>query len=105
MPSRLSLAEARRIAIAAQGLHQPRAVTRVTLHHIRRTIHRLGLVQLDFVNVLLPAHYMVLYSRLGPYRREQLDELIYKRHEFAEVWAHEASIVPVSTREVVVISS
>jgi uncharacterized protein YcaQ len=96
MSLRLSLAEARRIAIAAQGLHQPRP-TRVTHAHIRRVINRLGLLQLDFVNVLLPAHYMVLYSRLGQYRRQMLDDLVYRRREFTEHWAHEASIIPMSS--------
>ncbi len=47
------------------------------------------------MNVLLPAHYLVPFSRLGPYRRESLDDLVYRRREFVEQWAHEASIVPV----------
>jgi uncharacterized protein YcaQ len=58
-------------------------------------IHQLGLLQLDFVNVLLPAHYLVPFSRLGPYERARLDEVVYRRREFTEQWAHEASIVPI----------
>jgi uncharacterized protein len=90
----LSLNEARRIALAAQGFDRPRPA-RPGLDDIRRVIHQLGLLQIDYVNVLLPAHYQVLFSRLGPYDRSRLDYLIYQRREFIEQWAHEASIVPV----------
>jgi uncharacterized protein YcaQ len=92
----LSLAEARRIALDAQGFGQARP-SRPTIRHARGVIDRLGLVQLDFVNVLVPAHYFVLYSRLGPYDRSLLDRLIYSRGSYTEHWAHEASILPVST--------
>jgi uncharacterized protein YcaQ len=57
----------------------------------------MGLLQIDFVNVLAPSHYVVPFSRLGPYRRALLDELVYRRREFTEQWAHEASIVPVES--------
>jgi len=93
----LSLSEARRIALAAQGFDRQRPTGAVGLNHIRRTLRQLGLLQIDFVNVLVPAHYQVLFSRLGPYDRTRLDDLIYRRREFTEQWAHEASIVPVET--------
>ncbi|HJU64757.1 MAG TPA: crosslink repair DNA glycosylase YcaQ family protein [Gemmatimonadaceae bacterium] len=67
----------------------------MTAQHLRRTIRQLGLIQIDSVNVLLPAHYQVPFSRLGPYRRSLLDDLVYRRREFTEQWAHEASIVSV----------
>ena len=54
----------------------------------------LGLLQLDFVNVLVPAHYLVLWSRLGKYDRERFDSFLYRRGDFTEQWAHEASVVP-----------
>ncbi len=91
----LSLSEARRIALAAQGFDRPRPRGRIGAEHIIRTIRQLGLLQIDFVNVLVPAPYQVLFSRLGPYRRTLLDEAVYQRGEFTEQWAHEASIVPV----------
>jgi uncharacterized protein YcaQ len=91
----LSLSEARRIALTAQGFHRPRPQRAVTMRDVRLTIHRLGLLQIDYVNVLGPSHYQVLFSRLGPYRRALLDALIDKR-EFTEQWAHEASIVPIA---------
>lgn len=93
----LSLQEARRIALAAQGLDRPRPKGPVTADQLSRTIRRLGLLQIDFVNVLVPAHYLVPFSRLGAYRRSLLDEVVYKRGAFTEQWAHEASIVPVET--------
>jgi uncharacterized protein YcaQ len=93
----LSLSEARRIALAAQALDRPRPRGRVDARHVRRVIRRLGLLQLDYVNVLVPAHYLVLFSRLGPYETTLLDELVYRRREFTEQWAREASIVPVET--------
>ena len=91
----LSLAQARRVALAAQGLDKSRPAGTPTRQHIRRVINRLGLLQLDFVNVLVPAHYFVLFSRLGPYERAAFDRLVYNGREFIEHWAHEASIVPV----------
>ncbi len=92
----LSLSEARRIALTAQGFDRPRPAGRVDVRHIRRTIERLGLLQLDYVNVLSPSHYLVLYSRLGPYEPSRLDDLVYRRRALTEAWAHEASIVPMA---------
>ena len=68
--SSISLQQARRIALAAQGFARPRPAGKVDIRHIRRVIRQIGLLQLDFVNVLVPAHYLVLYSRLGAYARE-----------------------------------
>ena len=58
-------------------------------------IRQIGLLQIDSVNVLLPAHYQVPFARLGAYSRSLLDDLVYTRREFTEQWAHEASILPV----------
>lgn len=91
----LSLAEARRVALAAQGLDRARPDGLASSRHIRRVVKQLGLLQLDFVNVLVPAHYFVMFSRLGSYDRAVFDKLIYDGREFIEHWAHEASIVPV----------
>jgi uncharacterized protein len=90
----LSLSEARRIALAAQGFDRPRPSGAVTATHLRRVIRQVGLLQIDSVSVLLPAHYQVPFSRLGPYDRARLDSLIYRDREFTEQWAHEASILP-----------
>jgi uncharacterized protein YcaQ len=93
----LSLREARRIALSAQGLDRPRPAGRVGLAQLRRVIRQLGLVQLDYVNVLVPAHYQVPFSRLGPYQRSRFDDLVYRSGDFTEQWAHEASILPVES--------
>jgi len=91
----MSLADARRLALAAQGFDRPRPARTVSVRDVLRTIRQLGLIQLDYVNVLIPAHYQVVFSRLGPYDRTRLDEVVYRRRDCTEQWAHEASIVPV----------
>ena len=92
----ISIGEARRLALAAQGFDRPRPA-RVGERRVADVIHRMGLLQIDFVNVLTPSHYLVPFSRLGPYDRAHLDRVVYLRREFAESWAHEASIVPIAT--------
>ena len=92
---KIALSEARRIALAAQGFDRQRPETTINAGHIRRVIQRLGLLQLDYVNVLIPAHYLVVYSRLGAYDLSRFQKLVYKSRGFTEQWAHEASIVPV----------
>ena len=95
MPRRqISLSAARRIALSAQGFCRERPACEVNAGHLRRTINRLGLLQLDYVNVLVPAHLMVLFSRLGPYDVKRFHRLVYDGRDFTEQWAHEASIVP-----------
>ena len=91
-----SIQDARRLALAAQGFGGPRP-RRPGPRHLAALIRRLGLLQLDFVNVLVPSHYLVPFSRLGPYNRAALDRVVYGGREFTEQWAHEASIIPVET--------
>ncbi|MCX7361781.1 MAG: winged helix DNA-binding domain-containing protein [Alphaproteobacteria bacterium] len=96
---KLSLAAARRIALAAQGFATPRPDTTHT-GSLKRTIDRLGLLQIDSVNVLARAHYLPLFSRLGNYDSTQLDALAWGRKSkrgLFEFWAHEASLLPVSS--------
>jgi len=93
----LSISDARRIALAAQGFDRPRPAGKAGVSHLQRVIRQLGLLQIDYVNVLLPAQYQVPFSRLGAYDRASLDHLVYRRREFTEQWAHEASIVPMET--------
>jgi uncharacterized protein YcaQ len=91
----LSLAQARRLAIAAQGLTGPRPVAAPDRRHLRKVIRHTGLLQIDSVNVLTRAHYLPAYSRLGPYDVDALDDLAFKHHELFEYWGHEASLLPV----------
>ena len=79
---RLSRAEARRIALAAQGFDRARPSGRPDVRHFRRVIDTLGLLQLDYVNVLMPAQFLVLWSRLGAYDRERFERFIYGRGEY-----------------------
>jgi uncharacterized protein YcaQ len=101
----MSAAEARRTAVAAQGLTGPR--TAGTRGPSRRTLDaavgRLGLLQLDSVNVAVRAHYAPLFARLGPYDQEVLDALAWpqtraqqQRRTLVEYWVHEASLLPVA---------
>lgn len=92
--TKLSLAQARRIALAAQGLHQERIDT-PSVRHLRRALERSHLLQIDSVNVLVRAHYMPLFSRLGAYDRELLEKAAYhrKKREAFEYWGHEASLI------------
>src|SRR2546428_10018345 len=96
MSVQLSLAQARSIALAAQGFGRPRP-RRATIRDLARTIRRLALVQLDYVNVLVPSHYQVPFSRVGPYDRALLDRLVYGSGEFTQHWAPQASLVPPQT--------
>ena len=83
------------MALAAQGFAQPRPDT-PTARDVRRVAARLGLLQIDSVNVLVRAHYMPLFSRLGAYGTELLDAQAYagRRRRFFEYWGHEASLLP-----------
>ncbi len=91
-----SIAEARRIALEAQGLgtsRGPRASRAVLL----RAVDRLGVLQIDAVNVLARAHYVPLFSRHGAYDVARLDDAAYRpRRSLFEYWGHQASLLPVA---------
>jgi uncharacterized protein len=91
--ARLSAAEARRTALAAQGFAEPR---RHDGRAIRRLYDRVGLIQIDSVNVLSRAHYLPGFARLGAYDREALDRAAhYAPRRLFEYWGHEASLIDV----------
>ena len=91
---RLSAAEARRIAMGAQGFARPRPTGAPDRRHFERLLRTIKVLQLDFVNVLLPAHFLVVWSRLGAYDRRRFHDYVYGNGRYTEHWAHEASIVP-----------
>ena len=97
---RVSTAAARRIALAAQGFDRARPGHALHSGSLKRAIDRLGLLQIDSVNVLARAHYLPLFSRLGSYDSAQLDELAWGRKSqrgLFEFWAHEASLIPLAS--------
>ncbi|CAN5828103.1 winged helix-turn-helix domain-containing protein [soil metagenome] len=100
-PLRLSAALARRIALAAQGFGALRREGAANAGHVKRAVDRLGLLQIDSVNVLARAHYLPLFSRLGNYDSTLLDRLAWGRKSeraLFEFWAHEASLLPLAAQ-------
>jgi uncharacterized protein len=91
----LSRSQARRVALAAQGFCDRRPL-RTDARALSRVVGRTSLFQIDSVNVLTRAHYMPLFSRLGPYDPGVLERAYGRRpRRLFEYWAHEASLVPV----------
>jgi uncharacterized protein YcaQ len=94
-PESLSTAQARRIALAAQGFLDKRHAA-PTMRTFSRTLERTGVLQVDSVNVLQRAHYMPLYSRMGAYDVELLRRAAEDRpRRIVEYWAHVQAFMPV----------
>jgi uncharacterized protein YcaQ len=94
----LSAGEARRIALAAQGFGGRRG-GEIGKRQLTRLIERLGVVQIDSVNVVSRTHYLPAFSRLGAYQRPLLEDLAWsKKRPLFEYWAHEASLLPLATQ-------
>lgn len=99
-PVKLTLEEARGVSLAAQALDAPADLTRpgaaTTAEDLAAMVDRLGVVQVDTISVIARSQYLVLWSRLGAYPRQLLDEALYPRRDTFEYWSHAASIAPMS---------
>ena len=94
----LSAAQARRLALAAQGLGK-RPDRPASRQSLLKLVGRLGAIQLDSVNVVSRSHYLPFFSRIGAYDRSLLDEVAWgKRPALIEYWAHEASLILAGTQ-------
>ncbi|MDW3214889.1 MAG: crosslink repair DNA glycosylase YcaQ family protein [Ilumatobacteraceae bacterium] len=92
---RLSNAQARRIALGAQGFGHQRPTGRVDRRHLRKVLDHIGLIQIDSVNVLVRSQELPLFARLGPHPRTLIDDAT-AAGELFEYWVHEASHVPIA---------
>jgi uncharacterized protein len=101
MPATLSftLKQARRLALAAQGFNGRQPPAAISSVQLNRLIQRLGILQIDSVNALVRSHYLPLFSRLGSYASDLLDQAAWssgRRRTLFEYWGHEASLLPMS---------
>ena len=95
-PDQLSAPQARRIALAAQGFGMPRPAA-PGRRHITGLAERLGMFQIDSVNVLARAHTMPAFSRLGPYDAAAFDQSAWgRKRAWFEYWGHEACLIPLA---------
>ncbi|MES2034086.1 MAG: winged helix-turn-helix domain-containing protein [Pseudomonadota bacterium] len=94
--SDLSAGQARRIALAAQGFAEARRHDTPGRRQFRQVAQRLGVIQIDSVNVVTRTHYVPAFSRLGDYPRDLLEQEAWgKKRSLFEYWGHEASLMPV----------
>jgi hypothetical protein len=89
----LSKAEARRLSLASLGFAEPQP-SKPGIAHVRKLAKRLNAFQIDSVNVLVRAHYVPAFSRLGSYPTRALDDLVHGKREMFEYFAHAACFVP-----------
>ena len=95
MPDALTFDQARRVALAAQGLAAPAPAARAGPARLRAVLERLGAIQIDSINVVARSHELVLAARVGPHDRTAFDRLVYRRRAGLEYWGHAASFLPI----------
>ncbi|MES1170673.1 MAG: crosslink repair DNA glycosylase YcaQ family protein, partial [Leifsonia sp.] len=93
MADTISPATARRVALAAQGFGSPHPPA-VGTRQLNLLIQRLGLLQIDSVNVFERSHYLPVFARVGAYDKELLDRLTFAaKSPHTEYWPHEAGFI------------
>ncbi len=90
----MRIAQARRIALGAQGFCDPAPKSHAIRTHFKRALSRMAILQLDSVQYVCRSHYLPMFSRLGAYDTTRLDDFTYRSDRVLEVWSHEASLVP-----------
>ena len=97
MPKRLdelTIVEARSLALAAQGFDKPRTKSKSSIADAVQVIKKLGVIQIDSVNVLVRSQELPLFSRLGDHDRNAINKATAQSKIF-EYWGHEAALLPV----------
>ncbi|HEV2894091.1 MAG TPA: crosslink repair DNA glycosylase YcaQ family protein [Actinomycetota bacterium] len=97
MPDALSIDQARRVVLAAQGLAAPARAGLAGPGTLRATLERLGAIQIDSINVVARSHELVLAARAGPHDRAAFDRVVYRRRAGFEYWGHAASFLPMAS--------
>jgi uncharacterized protein len=95
MPDALSSDQARRVALAAQGLAGPARAAPAGPATLRATLERLGAIQIDSINVVARSHELVLAARVGRHDRAAFDRVVYRAKAGFEYWGHAASFLPI----------
>jgi uncharacterized protein YcaQ len=96
---RLTRAQARRITLAAQGFGRPHPVGPVTMRHLQAVVDRLAQFQIDSINIVTRAHFMPMFSRLGPYAPALLARAAHQPpRRLFEYWGHAASLIDVTVQ-------
>jgi uncharacterized protein len=97
MPDALSRGQARRVALAAQGLAAPARTGPAGPATLRGVLERLGAIQIDSINVVARSHELVLAARAGAHDRAAFDRVVYRRRAGFEYWGHAASFLPMAS--------
>lgn len=92
----LSIGEARRAALEAQQFSGGGSAPR-SARALAEMVRRLGVVQIDSVNVLVRSHYLPVFSRRGSYKTALLERAAYDDRLLFEYWGHEASFLPIES--------
>jgi uncharacterized protein YcaQ len=92
----LSIGEARRVALEGQQFLSTGAAPR-SGKALAELVRRLGVVQMDSVNVLVRSHYLPVFSRRGNYKSTLLERAAYDERLLFEYWGHEASLLPIES--------